>query len=402
MTATANHPVLIFAPFYPPAYLGGGPIRTISAIAQGAPACYEPIVLTSDTDLGRRNPLPVPSNVWTEHEGVRTLYFSTTRLISLAKALNSVRKSQPKILYLSSFFNVKFSIVPQILSLAGYFGRPVVVIAPRGEFGLGALAIKPTRKARFTKAYRRLRLDRHIVWHASSPREADDIHRALGCGATVLIRENDSLLPLHSIPPKMHSPGDAYLRAVFVGRISVVKGLLDLITSLANVEVPFLFDIYGPEEDAAYTARCREAALDLPSHIKVNFCGAIDHAVVRHTLAEYDVMLFPTRGENFGHVIAEALSVSCPVVCADVTPWTDVLNAGGGRVVRENSERAWAQVIQSYARMTPSARLDARVRAGLAFNRWRELSQEQHIFEIVMAHLAANSIMASPKRGLIR
>lgn len=401
-TGTRTHSVLIFAPFYPPAYLGGGPIRTISAIAQGAPACYIPSVLTSDTDLGRKHPLPVPSGVWTEHEGVRTLYFSTRRFISLTKALNSGRKSRPGLLYLSSFFNAKFSILPQILCLTGFFRRPVVVIAPRGEFGPAALAIKPTRKAKFMTAYRRLRLDRHIIWHASSPREADDIRRALGREATVVIRGNDSLLPLHSIPPEMHRTRNIYLRAAFVGRISEVKGLLDLIKSLVNVQAAFQFDIYGPDEDARYAARCREAAVELPSHIRVNFCGAIDHAVVRPTLAEYDVMLFPTRGENFGHVIAEALSVSCPVICADVTPWTEVLEAGGGRVVRQNSEEAWAQEIQAYSSMTQSARLDARVRAGQAFNRWRELSQERHIFDIIMDHPASNSIAASRKRGLVR
>ncbi|MFB8368089.1 glycosyltransferase family 4 protein [Pseudarthrobacter sp. NPDC055928] len=393
------HRVLIFAPFYPPAYLGGGPIRTISAIAQGAPERYLPAVITSDTDLGQQQPLPVPSGAWAEHEGVSTFYFSTKKCVPFAKALTAGRAKRPDILYLSSFFNVKFSLIPQILHLFGFFGRSRVVIAPRGEFGLGALAIKSTRKRRFINAYRLFRLQRHIIWHASSLREANDIHSALGKEATVLIRENDSALPQHSLAPSMQVPLVDQLRAVFIGRISVVKGLEDLIQSFADVRTSFKFDIYGPEEDIQYSARCRRAASELPSHIQVTFRGPIAHEKVRETLAGYDVMFFPTRGENFGHVIAEALSVSCPVVCADVTPWTGILEAGGGRVVRHNSSGAWSQEIQTYALMTSQERLAARVRAGQAFDGWRQLSPDCHIFEMVTDHLGTTSNLSPQERS---
>lgn len=399
MMVTALHRVLIFAPFYPPAYLGGGPIRTISAIAQGAPESYLPAVITSDTDLGQNQPLPVPSGEWVEREGISTLYVSTTKCAPCAKALTAGRAKRPDILYLSSFFNVKFSLVPQILHLFGFFGKSKVVIAPRGEFGPAALAIKPTRKTRFIAAYRAFGLQRHIIWHASSTREAKDIHRALGKDATVLVRENDSSLPLHSLAPRVLNRNYDQLHAVFIGRISVVKGLQDLIESFAYVKAPFRFDIYGPEEDAEYAAKCHQAALELPNHIEVTFRGPIDNDKVREIVADYDVMFFPTRGENFGHVIAEALSVSCPVVCADVTPWTGILAAGGGRVVRHTSSGAWTQEIQAYAVMTSTERLAARVRAGQAFDRWRQLSPDRHIFEMVTDHLRTNSIVSPQKRS---
>ncbi|MEA3550236.1 glycosyltransferase family 4 protein [Pseudarthrobacter sp. C1] len=294
------------------------------------------------------------------------------------------KAKRPDVLYLSSFFNIRFSILPQILHALGFFGKAGAVVAPRGEFGPGALGIKPARKRIFIFVYRRLRLHRRVIWHASSVREANDIYRALGTEATVLVRENDTALPVQSLPAPIQSSRDGRLRAVFIGRISVVKGLLDLIQSFASVATPFEFNIYGPEEDSEYAAKCRHAAERLPNHITVTFHGAIENLNVRQRLAQYDVMLFPTKGENFGHVIAEALSVSCPVVCADVTPWTSVLESGGGLVVRTDSSQEWTQAVESYAAMTPSERVTARVRAGQAFDDWRQRSPDRHIFEMVL------------------
>ena len=35
-------------------------------------------------------------------------------------------------------------------------------------------------------------------------------------------------------------------------------------------------------------------------------------------------MFMPTRGENFGHIILQSLSVGCPVIISDQTPWKDL------------------------------------------------------------------------------
>src|SRR5690606_22656373 len=36
------------------------------------------------------------------------------------------------------------------------------------------------------------------------------------------------------------------------------------------------------------------------------------------------LFLFPTLGENFGHVILEALTAGCPVLISDRTPWRNL------------------------------------------------------------------------------
>ena len=41
-------------------------------------------------------------------------------------------------------------------------------------------------------------------------------------------------------------------------------------------------------------------------------------------MREHDIFFFPTLGENFGHVILEALCAGCPILISDQTPWRDL------------------------------------------------------------------------------
>ena len=56
----------------------------------------------------------------------------------------------------------------------------------------------------------------------------------------------------------------------------------------------------------------------------------VEHARVNEVFAEHDLFLFPTLGENFGHVICEALIAGCPVLLSDQTPWRNLEEAGVG------------------------------------------------------------------------
>ena len=51
---------------------------------------------------------------------------------------------------------------------------------------------------------------------------------------------------------------------------------------------------------------------------------------VIETFSKYDVFLFPTKGENYGHVIFEALAGGCIPIISDQTPWNDIEQAGCG------------------------------------------------------------------------
>jgi glycosyltransferase involved in cell wall biosynthesis len=91
----------------------------------------------------------------------------------------------------------------------------------------------------------------------------------------------------------------------------------------------------------------------MPSNITVDLAGAVPHEQVRQTLLAHDVFLLPTLGENFGHVIAEALQAGCPVVVSDRTPWRGLQDLGVGWDLPLGDLRAFTRVLQHCADMAP-------------------------------------------------
>jgi glycosyltransferase involved in cell wall biosynthesis len=68
----------------------------------------------------------------------------------------------------------------------------------------------------------------------------------------------------------------------------------------------------------------------LPPNVIAEYLGEIPHESVPALFASHDLFLFPTHGENFGHVIIESLSNGCPVLISDQTPWRRLAEIGVG------------------------------------------------------------------------
>ena len=115
---------------------------------------------------------------------------------------------------------------------------------------------------------------------------------------------------------------------------------------LANVNVPINFTIYGPKEVPSYWSTCEELIAALPDNIKVDIYGPVDPFSVRTMLAKHDLFLLPTKGENYGHVIYEALSVGLPVLISDQTPWKDLRENNVGWECPLDSLSAFANKIE--------------------------------------------------------
>lgn len=368
--------VAVFAPYYPPAFRGGGPVRSIAALVDSAPEGFAPLVLTADRDLGETERLPVPAGRWTRRDGAEVYYAALGSPLGYVRALRAVRRRRPALIHLNSFMNPRLSIAPLLLWRLGFWGRARVLLAPRGEFGDGALSRRALKKRVYLRLFRLLGLPRRVVWHSTAPHETADIRRLWGEGAVIVERENDTLLPATALTPE---PVDGPLRAVFLGRIVEHKGLHLALEALASVTAPVHLGVYGSREDAAYFRRCEELVRRLPGHVTVTFHGPVSPENVVSTLATHELLVMPTAGENFGHVIAEALSASCVVAVTRHTPWTEVLSEGGG-VVLAREVGAWAHALQEQASAAPEDRLRQRRAAGETYERWRARPRPPHVW----------------------
>jgi glycosyltransferase involved in cell wall biosynthesis len=371
--------VALFAPVFPPSQRGGGPVRTLAALVDGAPTPFHISVVTPSWDVSSSYPMGVLEDRWVHRGGNEVLYARKLRV-----AFAALRRRRPTVVYLNSFFNVSMSLIPQLLIRLGYLRPSIRLLAPRGEFGLGALRRHARRKRVVMWAYRVLGLHRGLRWHASSEQEALDIVRAWGAEAAVFIRENETGLPpsaTRDLPER--DPGVA--RLAFVGRIVEHKGLHVVIDALAQADSARAvhLDVYGPEEDPAYLERCRSLIAKLPDGVQVEFRGLIHPDDVRDTLSAHELMALPTAGENFGQAIAEALSVSVPVMTTSETPWTARLIAGAGIVVPTRDPRAWRDALSDYLSEGWESVLARRAEAARSYDDWMREVRDPHVLEMV-------------------
>ena len=68
--------------------------------------------------------------------------------------------------------------------------------------------------------------------------------------------------------------------------------------------------------------------------------------------------MLPTRGENFGHVIFEAISNGLPSMISDKTPWKS--DSKNGLVTIPLIEKDWANAILEWTKLDKSTLLKRR------------------------------------------
>lgn len=356
-TSRRRPTVLAFVPYYEPAFRAGGPVRTLRNMVDLLGAEVDFRIFTRAHDLGSSDPLPgISPGTWIERDGA-TVFYGDARHRSARSLATMVRKVDPAIIYCNSFFDASLSVHPLVLRRVGLIAPDIEwLIAPRGEFAPGALAIKRWKKWPFLQATRLAGLHQGLVWHASSEFEAADIRNVMGRVAGDIRIAPDPTArigPLAAVGGRR--PGSR-LSVCLLSRICPMKNQRFAIDVVKLTRRPIDFHLYGPREDAGYWSECLHAMEGAPHGSTIEWRGVVPHEDVRETLAGYDVFLLPTRGENFGHVIFEALAAGVPVLVSDRTPWRDLDERGSGWVRSLDDPQGFVDVLEAVADSGPEAR----------------------------------------------
>lgn len=141
------------------------------------------------------------------------------------------------------------------------------------------------------------------------------------------------------------------LKIIFLSRISRKKNLNGALKMLKGLNGNVQFNIYGPMEDKSYWAECQKIISGLPENIKVQYCGSMEHDKVSAVMKDHDIFFFPTLGENFGHVILEALCAGCPILISDQTPWRNLEEKGVGWDLSLSKPGMFQEVLQRCVEM---------------------------------------------------
>lgn len=347
--------VLIIAGHFYPGFRAGGPPKSLyNLITSPLTAKFSFTVLTRDRDVGSYVPYEgfdigrIRDKLGPSHQ----IIYATPSEFGFISLLRLLRSQKFQLIYLNSFFGFKHSILPlflvSILRPASKF-----LIAPRGEFYEGALSLKAFKKRLFLYVFRRFYQNRQkIVFHATNLDESLLLQSKLGIFPNnIYVAPNlpSVFTPERLVPAKspLTSP---VLEIIFVSRITPKKNLLFLIRCLKLVVCNLNLSVYGPIRDEHYWLSCQKEINTLPPNVYVSYLGELPPSEVAVAFSRAHLFVFPTLGENYGHVIAEALSAWTPVLLSDQTPWRETFG-GGISVLRGFSEKVWAQKISEYSLM---------------------------------------------------
>lgn len=334
--------VLHVVPSYWPAFRYGGPIRSLHALCvelrrQGLD------IRVATTDADGSGDLPVSTTTWSEVDGVPVRYFPRRPRTRYGVSFEMARWLKAEVrsfdlVHVTSLFSF-----PSLAAnrMAGRAGVPCVV-SPRGSLLAGALRTKSLKKVLYWSAFERWNLRRAAAIHATSEEEARAILRAIR-GARVEVIPNGVRMPQRA--PVVERCGH---RVVFLGRIHPIKGFDLLVPAAARLTglVPEAeLVVAGPDEDGYR----REVELMIERsrpRPRVKWVGPVSEGARDELLAGAAIAVLPSRSENFGQVVVEALAVGTPVVAAQTTPWAVLERTGAGRWLPRDPE-TWATVLAS-------------------------------------------------------
>lgn len=331
-----------------PETLRGRPLKVLHVIPSLSPARGGPTIVmrqlmtslsrhgatvivaaTDDDGPGRR--LPVPLGVPLPDSGATCWYFPRqTGFYSFSWPLTRwLRRRIPTcdVVHIHALFSYPSAAAAWIARRAGvpYVLRPLGTLAP-----WGLSSHRPFLKRLSLALVEKPLLRSAALVQATSEQERGEILAACpACRAVVIPNpvEAPSELPARPSRPEPEV-------ILFLSRIDPKKGLEVLLRAFSQVAsaAPRLRLVVAGNGEPGYVASVRRLAASLGAHDRISFEGAVGRERKTQLMAEADLFVLPSRSENFGVAVAEAMAHGLPVlISTDVGIHREVTAAAAGR-----------------------------------------------------------------------
>ncbi|MEM7036285.1 MAG: glycosyltransferase [Bacteroidota bacterium] len=341
--------ILVSIDWYLPGFKAGGPIRSVANLVEALGGDFHFSIFTSNTDYGEKEGYAdIETDTWVELSPHCRVWYSSREKRSYRHIRTLIRDTEYDMLYLNSMFSLKFTLFPLWNSRSQKPEVPVI-LAPRGMLHPGALGLKSRKKKLFLWLLRMIGVQKHVTFQATDPAEIEHIRGVFGEKAEIVEVPNLPRMDALAFQPAEKKSGA--LRMVFLSRISAKKGVLLLLEALEKQTAHIELDLYGPDEEAGYWAACEAIIARLPKNVTVRKLAPVPPSETLSLLQGYHLFAMPTKGENFGHAIFEALSAGIPVLISDQTPWRGLAEKGVGADLVLDGPGGFAEVIAAYAEM---------------------------------------------------
>lgn len=284
----------------------------------------------------------ITTNTWVDFNAHTKVWYAGPDKLSEA-LVKQVEAIKPEILFIVGVFSWHFNIVPVIFCKV-----PKKILSTRGMLHPGALTQKKWKKKVFLQLFKLLEYPHKLVFHVSDEDEKKYVFARFGKVAQTVIAANfpNNIGPL---PREKKVPGS--LKIVSVGIISPMKNILLVLQALEKAKGNIQYDIYGPVKDESYRDECILQIKTLPKNVSVFIHKEIEPKEVKEVLTKAEVFILPSKSENFGHAMYEALSAGLPLITSNFTPWINLEDSKAGLNVKvENSENI-TSAIQKFTDM---------------------------------------------------
>ena len=332
--------IFISIPWFTPAFKAGGPVQSIANMVEALNEGYQFYIYTSNEDLHKQPIAVAHTDQWVEYNDYTKVWYSgkhdrSQHLVEQAEAL------KPDILYVIGLFDWHFNIVPLLYAKAE---RKLVSV--RGMLHPGALSQKSWKKRIFIQGMKWMKIDKKISFQATDEAEAVFIKNVFKEAQVSVAGNFPRLLNKQLAAPK--EPG--HLKMVSIGIISPMKNYLPVLQALSEVKTNIHYTIYGPVKESVYWEQCLQAIRTLPENITVDYQKELPPHKVPVKLESKHLFILPSKSENYGHAIVEALSAGLPVITSYAVPWTGLSESMAGVNV-EPTVANIRQAIKSFAAM---------------------------------------------------
>jgi glycosyltransferase involved in cell wall biosynthesis len=340
--------VLVMVDWYAPGFKAGGPIRSAVNFADQLENELDIYILTTDRDLNEPSPYEgIETDKWIQRNA-HHVYYASPNNLKWEKLKEIIVTIKPDVIYLNSMFSKYFTVYPLLMKRMGLLNARMV-LAPRGMLKASALQHKSGKKKIFLSLFQILGLSNDILFHATDDTEEKDIKSIFGSAIALFKTGNLPGKQKSFKPPTHKTPGS--LKIVFVGRIHPIKNLDFLLRAIQGITGEVELTVIATLEDRDYWEHCQSLIQNLPPNIQVKTIIDLPHDKIEEIILSNHIFALPTKGENFGHAIFEALAAGRPVLISNQTPWHRMVESNAGWDLLIENEDLFKDRIQQMVQM---------------------------------------------------
>jgi glycosyltransferase involved in cell wall biosynthesis len=334
--------IFITIPWFLPAFRAGGPVQSIANLVREFHEDVEYLIFCGDTDLNGVELANIEKNKWTRFNKQTLVWYADKKKIS-ETLVKQVELLKPDLLFIIGLFSWHYNMVPMI-----FCKGTKKIISVRGMLHPGALSQKKWKKKIFLQLFKQLKYQSKVSFHATAEEEKNYIISYFKKPANIYVAGNfPNKISLQSIEKKEAGK----LKLISIALISPMKNILKVLEALEHLTFEIEYNIYGPVKDDDYSNLCKEQITNLPGNIRVCNHNEIEPGNVKEALAGSHVFILPSKSENFGHAIFEALSAGRPVITSNNTPWNHLKEMKAGINISIENDKVLIDAITFFALM---------------------------------------------------